>query len=161
MATYAIGDIQGCFSALQKLLEMIRFDLARDRLWLVGDLVNRGSQSLAALRWAKGMGDSLTMVLGNHDLHLLAVAEGYVPPHRSDTIQDILQAPDRAPLLDWLRRQPLVHLEDEFLMVHAGLLPQWTPQQARALAAEVEAELGGGVPRVSRPDVWQPPQPLA
>lgn len=143
MATYAIGDIQGCFSALQKLLEIIRFDPKRDRLWLVGDLVNRGSQSLAALRWARNMGDALTMVLGNHDLHLLVVAEGFVPPHRSDTIQDILDAPDRVELLDWLRRQPLLHLEDEFVLVHAGLLPQWTPQQARGLAAEVEAELAG------------------
>ena len=143
MATYAIGDIQGCFSALQKLLEIIRFDPKRDRLWLVGDLVNRGSQSLAALRWARNMGDALTMVLGNHDLHLLAVAEGFVPPHRSDTIQDILAAPDRVELLDWLRRQPLLYLEDEFVLVHAGLLPQWTPQQARGLAAEVEAELAG------------------
>lgn len=143
MATYAIGDIQGCFQALEKLLRLIRFDPVRDRLWLVGDLVNRGPQSLAALRWASRMGECVIMVLGNHDLHLLAVAEGYAPLHRSDTVQDILAAPDRAELLDWLRRQPLLHLEDNFVLVHAGLLPQWTPRQARELAAEVEAALAG------------------
>src|SRR5512135_1191565 len=125
MATYAIGDIQGCFTALQILLRQIGFDPQRDRLWLVGDLVNRGPESLAVLRWAKALDDRAVIVLGNHDLHLLAVAAGFVPAHRSDTIDDILAAPDRAELLDWLRRQRLFYREGEYALVHAGLLPQW------------------------------------
>lgn len=141
MSTYVIGDIQGCYTALQKLLAAIRFDPAQDRLWLVGDLVNRGTESLATLRWAKQMGDSVVTVLGNHDLHLLAVAEGYVKAHRSDTIEDILHAPDRDELLAWLRRQPLLHREGGFVLVHAGLLPQWSGERAAALAREVEAAL--------------------
>ncbi len=141
MATYAIGDIQGCFTALQQLLRSVDFDTAHDRIWLVGDLVNRGTESLAALRWAREMGDRLIMVLGNHDLHLLAVAEGYVQPRRSDTLAAILAAPDRDVLLDWLRHRPLLHAEGEWVMVHAGLLPQWNVTQARQLAAEVEAVL--------------------
>jgi len=141
MATYAIGDIQGCFTALQQLLRTAGFDAAHDRVWLVGDLVNRGAESLAALRWAREMGDRLVMVLGNHDLHLLAVAEGYVQPRRSDTLAEILAAPDRAVLLDWLRRRPLLHVEGEWVMVHAGLLPQWNVAQAQRLAAEVETVL--------------------
>jgi len=143
MPTYAIGDLQGCHAALEKLLDRIDFDPAHDRIWLVGDLVNRGTGSVAILRWAKGLGDALITVLGNHDLHTLAVAEGFVPLHRSDTIQDILNAPDRDELLDWLRRQPLAHGENGFFLVHAGLLPQWTPDQALALAGEVQDVLRG------------------
>lgn len=143
MPTYAIGDIQGCFAELQNLLQAIRFDPACDRLWLVGDLVNRGPDSLAVLRWAANLGDAAVTVLGNHDLHLLAVAEGFVAPHRSDTLDDILAAPDRRCLLDWLRRQRLLHAEGGYVLVHAGLLPQWTPAQAQALAREVEQTLAG------------------
>jgi len=143
MATYAIGDIQGCYTALQILLRQIGFDPQRDRLWLVGDLVNRGPESLAVLRWAKELVDRAVVVLGNHDLHLLAVAAGFVPPHRNDTIQDILDAPDRAELLDWLRHQRLFYREGEYALVHAGLLPQWTVEKAETLAREVETVLHG------------------
>ncbi|MDP2828522.1 MAG: symmetrical bis(5'-nucleosyl)-tetraphosphatase [Sulfuricellaceae bacterium] len=143
MPTYVIGDLQGCHVALQKLLATLSFNPAKDRIWLVGDLVNRGVGSAEVLRWAMGMGDALVAVLGNHDLHTLAVAAGYVPLHRSDTIQDILDAPDRDELLTWLRHRPLVHFELGHLMVHAGLLPQWTVQQAVSLASEVESALRG------------------
>ncbi len=141
MATYAIGDLQGCFKELQQLLDFIQFNPARDKLWLVGDLVNRGPDSLATLRWVKAMGDSVIAVLGNHDLSLLVVAGGFAPPHRNDTIQDILEAPDREELLHWLRHQRLLHVENNFAMVHAGLLPQWSIEQAQALANEVENAL--------------------
>ena len=141
MSTYAIGDLQGCFEALHKLLDLIAFDPAHDRIWLVGDLVNRGADSLAVLRWARDMGDTVTAVLGNHDLHLLAVAEGFVKPHRSDTLGGILTAPDCDELLTWLRHRPLAHAGEGYFMVHAGLLPQWTTTQALALAGEVEARL--------------------
>ena len=143
MATYVIGDIQGCFVALTRLLQKIAFDPRHDRLWLVGDLVNRGPQSLEVLRWAKALGDRVVAVLGNHDLHLLAVAEGFVPLHHKDTLGDVLTAPDRAELLQWLRERPLIHFEHGWLMVHAGLLPQWTVLRAVELAQEVEAELRG------------------
>jgi bis(5'-nucleosyl)-tetraphosphatase (symmetrical) len=143
MSTYAIGDLQGCHAALEKLLERIEFDPARDKIWLVGDLINRGTASAEVLRWAMSLGDALVTVLGNHDLHTLAVAEGFVPLHRSDTIQDILQAPDRDDLLGWLRRQPLAYGENGYLLVHAGLLPQWTAEQALALAGEVQEVLRG------------------
>lgn len=143
MPTYAIGDLQGCHAALEKLLDRIGFDPANDKIWLVGDLVNRGPDSVAILRWAMGLGDALVTVLGNHDLHTLAVAEGYVPLHRSDTIQDILDAPDREEMLSWLRRQPLAYMEKGYFLVHAGLLPQWTPEQALALAGEVQDVLRG------------------
>ncbi|MFA5241883.1 MAG: symmetrical bis(5'-nucleosyl)-tetraphosphatase [Sulfuricella sp.] len=143
MPTYAIGDLQGCHAALEKLLEHIEFDAKKDRIWLVGDLINRGTGSASILRWAMGLGDALVTVLGNHDLHTLAVAEGFVPLHRSDTIQDVLQAPDRDELLHWLRQQPLAYREGDNFLVHAGLLPQWTPEQALALAGEVETVLRG------------------
>lgn len=143
MPTYVIGDLQGCHAALEKLLEHIEFDAKKDRIWLVGDLINRGAGSAAILRWAMGLGDALVTVLGNHDLHTLAVAEGFVPLHRSDTIQDVLQAPDRDELLHWLRQQPLAYREGDYFLVHAGLLPQWTPKQALALAGEVESVLRG------------------
>ncbi len=143
MATYVIGDLQGCLAPLRALLGEIGFSPARDRLWLVGDLVNRGPDSLAVLRWAMSLGDSLTTVLGNHDLHLLTVAEGFEKARRGDTLEDILAAPDRTELLDWLRTRPLVHREDDHTLVHAGLLPGWTTERARELAAEVEATLRG------------------
>ena len=141
MATYAIGDIQGCYHSFQQLLERIDFNFSRDRLWLVGDIINRGSGSLQTLRWMYQHQAVVTMVLGNHDLHALAVAEGFVSPHRHDTLQPILTAPDRVELLHWLRHQPMIHAADGYLMVHAGLLPQWDVEQALALGAEVESAL--------------------
>ena len=141
MATYAIGDIQGCFEPLQQLLQTIRFNPQRDTLWLAGDLVNRGPGSLEVLRWAYSQRDALRVVLGNHDLHLLAVDAGHGKHHDEDTLQPILAAPDKPVLLDWLRRQKLVHRENGWLMVHAGLLPQWTADDAQRLAREVEARL--------------------
>lgn len=162
MATYAIGDIQGCFDSLQRLLDKCAFDPARDRLWLVGDLVNRGPKSLETLRFIKSLGDAALTVLGNHDLYLLMVAEGGAKLRgKDDTLQAILDAPDRPELLEWLRRQPLCHTEGEFCLVHAGLLPQWTTAQARELAREVETALQGPQYREfianmwgSQPDAW-------
>lgn len=143
MATYAIGDIQGCHNELRQMLDRIAFDPAQDRLWLVGDLVNRGPDSLAVLRFLRTLGDRVVALLGNHDLHLLVVAAGVRAPHREDTLDELLAAPDRDELLDWLRHRPLMHVADGYAMVHAGLLPQWTIAQARALAAEVETKLQG------------------
>ena len=141
MATYAIGDIQGCFEALQRLLEKIDFDGRRDRLWLVGDLVNRGPQSLEVLRFVKSLGSAAITVLGNHDLHLIMLSEGSSKLRDDDTLERILAAEDRDELLAWLRALPLMHVENNFAMVHAGLLPQWTVKKARTLAGEVEAAL--------------------
>lgn len=143
MTTYAIGDIQGCFQQLQALLEKIGFDAGKDRLWLVGDLVNRGPDSLAVLRFVKSLGSSAVTVLGNHDLHLLAVANGHLRYHKGDTFQDVLAAPDRDELLDWLRRRPLMHHDPDlgYSMLHAGLPPQWDLAQALACAREAEARL--------------------
>lgn len=141
MATYAIGDIQGCYDALRRLLDIVRFDPARDTLWFVGDLVNRGPQSLATLRFIKGLGKSAVTVLGNHDLHLLVAAAGHTRMYPGDTFHDILAAPDRDELLHWLRRQKLMHLGESFAMVHAGLLPQWHISQALEFAGEVETAL--------------------
>lgn len=141
MAIYAIGDVQGCYSALRRLLDKCRFDPARDRLWLVGDLVNRGPHSLAVLRFVKGLGKRAVTVLGNHDLHLLVVAAGHAKLHRGDTIDAILRASDRDELLHWLRHQKLMHTGNGYAMVHAGLLPQWTIAKSLALAQEVEAAL--------------------
>jgi bis(5'-nucleosyl)-tetraphosphatase (symmetrical) len=143
MATYVIGDIQGCFEALEKLLDRIDFDARRDRLWFVGDLVNRGPDSLATLRFVRDLGEGAITVLGNHDLHLLTVAAGFARLHRGDTFQDILEADDRTALLEWLRRRKLMHLDQGWAMVHAGLLPQWSVGYALSLAREVEAVLGG------------------
>ncbi|MCC6532228.1 MAG: symmetrical bis(5'-nucleosyl)-tetraphosphatase [Burkholderiales bacterium] len=143
MATYAVGDIQGCFEALQRLLDSVDFDPAGDRLWFVGDLVNRGPDSLAALRFVKDMGERAITVLGNHDLHLLTVAAGFAHQHRGDTLHDILAAPDRDDLLAWLRSRKLMHVEAGWTMVHAGLLPQWSVSRALALAQEVERVLAG------------------
>ena len=142
MATYAIGDIQGCYDSLQALLEKCAFNPAHDRLWLVGDLVNRGPKSLETLRFIKGLGDAALTVLGNHDLYLLMVAEGGATFRgKDDTLSAILSAPDRGELLAWLRQQPLCHTEEQYCLVHAGLLPQWTAARARELAHEVEAAL--------------------
>lgn len=143
MATYAIGDLQGCFDSLQQLVAEFNFDPARDRLWFVGDLVNRGPQSLEVLRYVKSLGESAVSVLGNHDLHLLMVAEGRVRAHRKDTLAPILDAPDRAELLHWLRSRPIVHVEDEYVLVHAGLLPSWNASRAAELGGEVAQALAG------------------
>ena len=144
MATYAIGDIQGCFCSLTALLERVSFDPSKDRLWLVGDLVNRGPDSLETLRFVRDLGPAAITVLGNHDLYLLMVAYGTARSRgKDDTIQAILDAPDREVLLAWLRTRPLMHVENGFAMVHAGLLPGWTVTQARALAREGEGALAG------------------
>ena len=143
MTTYAIGDIQGCHASAIKLIDTIQTRTADARLVFVGDAVNRGPQSLAMLRLVRELGDQAEMVLGNHDLHLLAVSVGIRKPGRGDTLDDILAAPDCAELLDWLRRRPLALREGNYLMVHAGLLPQWTADQALTLAREVEAALRG------------------
>lgn len=143
MATIAIGDVQGCYDQLMRLLERAGFDERRDVLWFVGDLVNRGPQSLATVRFVKGLGKRAVTVLGNHDLNLLAVAEGIRKPHYGDTDGDVLAAPDRDELLAWLRQRNMMHAENGYAMVHAGLLPQWNISQALALAREVEAALAG------------------
>ena len=143
MATYAIGDIQGCFGTLCKLLERISFDAGRDRLWFAGDLVNRGPRSLETLRFVRSLGDAALTVLGNHDLALLMASEGLGKRSRGDTFDGVLAAADRTELLDWLRYQPLCHVEDGFCLVHAGLLPAWDVMLAQALAEEVENALTG------------------
>jgi bis(5'-nucleosyl)-tetraphosphatase (symmetrical) len=141
VAVYAIGDLQGCFEPLERLLGAIRFDPSRDRLWFVGDLVNRGPDSLRCLRFVKSLGDAAVTVLGNHDLHLVCVAEGVERSRRRDTLAEVLGAPDCAELVAWLRHRPLMHVENGWALVHAGLLPEWTVARARRLAAEVEAAL--------------------
>jgi bis(5'-nucleosyl)-tetraphosphatase (symmetrical) len=149
MATYAIGDIQGCFGQLQRLLILIAFNPAQDRLWLVGDLVNRGPDSLDVLRWAYQHRDVITAVLGNHDLHALAVAAGIRSVKPKDTVDDLMTAPDRDELLAWLRHRPVLHCSGGFTMVHAGLLPAWTLEDAARYARELEAALRGpGYPAV-------------
>ena len=141
MSTYVIGDLQGCLEPLQRLLETCGFSRRADRLWFVGDMVNRGPDSLGVLRFIRDLGDQAVCVLGNHDLHLLVAAGGHSPLHSGDTFQDVLDAPDREPLLEWLRHRSLFHVEDGWAMVHAGLMPQWTVPRARELAAEAEALL--------------------
>src|SRR5438552_5959899 len=160
MATYAIGDVQGCFDELQALLARLRFG-KQDRLWLVGDLVNRGPRSLEVLRFVRDLGDRAITVLGNHDLHLVTQLEGFERPRKDDTLDDVLAAPDRRELVDWLRTRPLMHASAGYAMVHAGLLPQWTIDKALGLAGEVEAALAAPGYRDflanmygSKPDRW-------
>jgi bis(5'-nucleosyl)-tetraphosphatase (symmetrical) len=143
MPHYCIGDIQGCDEALGRLLETIGFSPSRDTVYLLGDLVNRGPDSAAVLRRLMTLGGSARSLLGNHDLHLLGVAHGIRRTHRLDTLDGILQAPDREAMLDWLRRQRLALFEHGVLMVHAGVLPAWSVQDTLARAAEVEAVLRG------------------
>jgi bis(5'-nucleosyl)-tetraphosphatase (symmetrical) len=138
MALYAIGDIQGCHAEFCQLLDLIAFAPGTDRLWLVGDLVNRGPESLAVVREVMRLGDAAVTVLGNHDFHLLTVAAGHRKPHRDDTLDAVLDAPDRDALVAWLSARPLVVIEGERLLVHAGLLPQWTPATALMLSHEVQ-----------------------
>jgi bis(5'-nucleosyl)-tetraphosphatase (symmetrical) len=141
VATYAIGDIQGCMASLTRLLALIDFNRAGDQLWLVGDLVNRGPRSLDVLRWAYDHDAVITCVLGNHDLHLLARAAGAAPPKKRDTLDEVLAARDSTRLIDWLRTQPLFRAAQHYALVHAGLHPGWTVADAAAHAAEIEHEL--------------------
>ncbi|MFT5397184.1 MAG: bis(5'-nucleosyl)-tetraphosphatase (symmetrical) [Gammaproteobacteria bacterium] len=143
MSTYAIGDLQGCYAELQDLLDKINFDKTNDQLWFVGDLINRGPKSLECLRFVKSLGNSARTVLGNHDLHLLAIANKVRKPHRKDTLDDILNADDVDELISWVRNLPLLVNDTalNFTMVHAGLPPQWTLEQAQSLANETESLL--------------------
>ena len=145
MATWVIGDIHGCFDSLQELWSQLDLDPAEDRLWLVGDLVNRGPKNLEVLRWARRlsglMGDRMAVVLGNHDLHLLALAAGINPPKKLDTLDDVLGAPDREELLDWLGSRPLLYRHEDIVMLHAGLLPGWSLGEAERRAGELATAL--------------------
>lgn len=159
---YLIGDLQGCCDALARLLEKIDFSPSRDRLYLLGDLVNRGPDSLTTLRRLQSLGDAAQCLLGNHDLHLLATAAGVRAPHKGDTLDAILQAPDREALLEWMRRQRLAMRAQGWLMVHAGVVPQWDADQTLALAEEVHAllrgpELAEFLPQMygNEPDRWK------
>lgn len=142
MAIYVVGDIQGCFDPLCRLLDKVAFNPARDQLWSVGDIVNRGPESLATLRFLKGLGPAFRMVLGNHDLHMLAVAKRLRKSNPKDTLDEVLRSPDRNELLLWLQGQPLLIHDEEILLVHAGLPPQWSLAEAKAYAHEVESVLG-------------------
>lgn len=143
MSVYAIGDVQGCYEPLVRLLDRLRFDPAADTLWFAGDLVNRGPQSLAVLRLVRGLGERAVTVLGNHDLNLLALAAGVDRSRKRDTLDAVLDAPERDELLDWLRRRPLLHHDAGlgFTLVHAGLAPAWDLARASACAGELEAVL--------------------
>jgi bis(5'-nucleosyl)-tetraphosphatase (symmetrical) len=161
MSTYAIGDVQGCFDELEQLLERLAFRKDRDRLWFVGDLVNRGPKSLAVLRFVRTLGEGAIVVLGNHDLHLVTQHEGVERTRGDDTFHDVLRAPDAGDLVGWLRTRPMMHLEGEYAMVHAGLLPQWSVRKALSLAKEVERALAQSDYRQflknmygSKPDEW-------
>jgi bis(5'-nucleosyl)-tetraphosphatase (symmetrical) len=162
MALYAIGDVQGCDAELGTLLKAVKFSADRDRLWFVGDLVNRGPESLQALRRIRAMGESATVTLGNHDLHLLAVSLGLARMRSDDTLDEILAAPERDALLEWLINRPLLH-EDRALnmcLLHAGLAPQWDMATARSCAREFEHALRQNPKRVfeqmygDEPDRW-------
>jgi bis(5'-nucleosyl)-tetraphosphatase (symmetrical) len=160
MATYAIGDIQGCFAELQKLLVEIDFK-KQDKLWFVGDLVNRGPKSLEVLRLVRDLGERAVVVLGNHDLHLVTQFEGFERKRKDDTFDDVLQAGDARELVDWLRARPMMHVAGGYAMVHAGLLPQWSVEKAHKLAREVEAALRAADHREflknmygSKPEEW-------
>ena len=140
---YLVGDVQGCDLALEKMLQKIDFSASRDRIVALGDLVNRGPASLAVLRRLQGLGDAATCLLGNHDLHLLAVAHGARHQQPGDTFAEVLNAPDRAASIEWLRQQKLAHVEAGWLCVHAGVMPQWTAAQTLSLAGEVHGQLRG------------------
>jgi bis(5'-nucleosyl)-tetraphosphatase (symmetrical) len=164
MALYAIGDVQGCDAQLGALLDAVKFSADRDRLWLVGDLVNRGPDSLKVLRRVRALGDAAAMVLGNHDLHLLAVHLGKARLRDDDTLAQVLEAPDRDQLLEWLTTRPLMHEEPtlNICMVHAGLPPQWNLDTARNCAREFERALQRNPAKLfetlygDEPDRWQP-----
>lgn len=165
MAIFAIGDIQGCHDELKRLLERLRFNSAEDTLWFTGDLVNRGPKSLETLRFVKRLGEHAHCVLGNHDLHLLAVAAGVGHHKSADTLDDLLVAPDRDELIDWLRQRPLLHHDPAlgYTLIHAGLPPQWDLAMATACARELETALRApgygeflGKMYGDRPDCWSP-----
>lgn len=168
MATYAIGDVQGCWLTLRALLERLPLVEGRDRLWITGDLVNRGPRSLEVLRWAVERPD-LVAVIGNHDLHLLSRAAGVRREKPRDTLDEVLAAPDRDRLLDWLAARPLLHREGPWVMVHAGLLPAWDLARAERLARELEALLRGpdrtgllaGYAGGAGPEAWSEALPAA
>lgn len=151
MSTYTIGDIQGCYKPLRQLLKSVDFQPGKDKLWCVGDLINRGPKSLDTLRFLRDLGDNATLVLGNHDLHFLAIYYGAAERRNKDTLKELLAAPDCGELSEWLRHKPLAHYDcvvteqgtKHYLMVHAGVAPQWTLQKTLALAAEVELTLQG------------------
>ncbi len=151
MSTYVVGDIQGCYKALKKLLEKVSFTPGRDKLWCVGDLVNRGPSSLETLKYLQDIDDSLQIVLGNHDLHFIAIHEGCAPARTKDTLAKLLDAKDCDELSNWLRNKPLAHFDcidtenghEDFLMIHAGVAPSWSLQNTIDLAAEVELALQG------------------
>jgi len=161
MATYAIGDLQGCYDSLQRLLEKIKFDQSKDTLWFAGDLVNRGPDSLATVRFVKSLGNSAVSVLGNHDLHLLAIAYG-IKTTRSPDLQRILNAKDKDNLLLWLSSLPLLHHDTKlnFILAHAGIYPLWTLEQAKQYALELEDELKNNLKEFlenmygDKPDKW-------
>ena len=164
MPTYAIGDIQGCYTELRRLLDTLRFDPAVDTLWFTGDLVNRGPHSLPTLCFVKELGERAVTVLGNHDLHLLAVAHGHLRYHRKDSFHDVLRAFDREELLDWLRHRPMLHHDAAlcYTMIHAGLPPQWDLVRAQQCAHELETVLQGpdyveylGQMYGNEPDQWR------
>ena len=144
-ATYVVGDVHGCFATLEHLLREIPLEWNRDRLWLTGDLVNRGTHSLEVLRWAQGasrrLGDRFVAVLGNHDLHLLSTAAGFGRPHHGEAFAKVLEAPDRSALIEWLAERPLMHREQQTVLVHAGLFPEWSVDEAAEHARALEAIL--------------------
>ncbi len=168
MATWAIGDLQGCFAPLERLLEQIRFNADKDQLWMAGDLVNRGPDSLKTLRYLFDRRDNCRIVLGNHDLHMLAVAAGARRKNKKDTFAKVLRARDSDALLSWLQSQKLLHVDEnaKVAMVHAGIPPIWGIEEARARAIEVESVLHGSHPRTlfdsmygEQPDAWDPDAP--
>lgn len=163
MAVFAIGDVQGCYDGLRRLLDRIRFDPIDDELWFCGDLVNRGPASVEVLRFVRDLGERAISVLGNHDLHLIAAARDRAQQRASDTFADVLDAPDADELIDWLQRRPLLHHDRTrgFTLVHAGLAPQWDLATATACAREVEQVLAGAeadaffaVMYGDQPDLW-------
>src|SRR6056300_193393 len=163
MRTFVVGDIQGCYQSLRSLLRKIEFDTQSDQLWAVGDLVNRGPESLEVLRFCRNLGKSFKTVLGNHDLHLLAIARGHTKSRKSDTLDAVLAAPDRDELLDWLQSQPLFISDNQHqvALVHAGVPPQWSLHDAQTYADEVSAVLQTDEADVffdnmygNKPDLW-------
>lgn len=163
MATYAIGDIQGCFEDLLRLLDMIEFEPKTDQLWFAGDLVNRGPNSLKTLRFVKSLGSSAVSVLGNHDLHLLAIASKHRKLRKKDSLDQVLEAPDCDELLYWLRHRPLFHYNDDFSLLHAGLPPQWGFSKTKKMAKKAEKVLQGhdyisflNEMYGDKPNIWSP-----
>jgi bis(5'-nucleosyl)-tetraphosphatase (symmetrical) len=154
MATYAIGDIQGCYAPLKRLLRRIKFDPKNDRLWLTGDLVNRGPDSLDVMRWAMDQGDRLSVVLGNHDIHLIARYYGVTTGKKRDTLDDVLDAKDVSQMIEWLCERPFLVREGPYIMVHAGLMPEWSADKAEGLAADAAAALRTGKRRELLRDVY-------